>query len=87
MAFSSQPSAPRVMAGGVQAGFTLWGNPQAVEDLRPFEASAGHGIDIDLQLLTPVDRRMLRAARLDALLDSPHAFTPTYVGHVRWSGV
>jgi GNAT superfamily N-acetyltransferase len=39
---------------------------------------------LDLQLLTPVDWRVLRAARLQALLDSPHAFTSTYAHESRW---
>jgi ribosomal protein S18 acetylase RimI-like enzyme len=39
---------------------------------------------LDLQLLTPVDWRVLRAARLQALLDSPHAFTSSYAHESRW---
>jgi ribosomal protein S18 acetylase RimI-like enzyme len=33
---------------------------------------------LDLDLLTPADWRVLRAARLQALLNSPYAFTSTY---------
>jgi GNAT superfamily N-acetyltransferase len=39
---------------------------------------------LDLQLLTPVDWRVLRAARLRALLESPHAFTSSYANESRW---
>jgi GNAT superfamily N-acetyltransferase len=39
---------------------------------------------LDLQLLTPVDWRLLRTARLKALLDSPHAFTSHYAHEVGW---
>ena len=37
-----------------------------------------------LHLLRPVDWRVLRAARLQALLDSPHAFTSSYAQELRW---
>ena len=37
---------------------------------------------LDLQVLTPVDWPLLKAARLDALRDSPHAFMSRY--DVEW---
>jgi GNAT superfamily N-acetyltransferase len=40
---------------------------------------------LELDLLTPLDWRMLRAARLYALLDSPDAFTPSYAVESTWS--
>jgi GNAT superfamily N-acetyltransferase len=40
---------------------------------------------LDLCLLTPTDWRVLRAARLRALLDSPHAFTSSYAREAGWS--
>jgi ribosomal protein S18 acetylase RimI-like enzyme len=41
-------------------------------------------LTLDLQMLTPVDWRVLRAARLRALLDSPNAFTSSYVDESGW---
>jgi ribosomal protein S18 acetylase RimI-like enzyme len=38
-----------------------------------------------LDLLAPVDWQVLRAARLEALLDSPHAFTSSYDHEFRWT--
>ena len=40
---------------------------------------------LDLQLLSPVDWRILRAARLRALQDSPHAFLSRYDNELRLS--
>jgi predicted GNAT family acetyltransferase len=40
---------------------------------------------LELDLLTPLDWRVLRAARLCALLDSPDAFTSSYTGESAWS--
>ena len=40
---------------------------------------------LELDLLTPLDWRMLRAARLYALLDSPDAFTSSYADESAWS--
>ena len=40
---------------------------------------------LELDLLTPRDWRMLRAARLYALLDSPDAFTSSYADESTWS--
>ena len=40
---------------------------------------------LELDLLTPLDWRMLRAARLYALLDSPDAFTSSYADESTWS--
>jgi RimJ/RimL family protein N-acetyltransferase len=40
---------------------------------------------LELDLLTPFDWRMLRAARLYALLDSPDAFTSSYADEAAWS--
>lgn len=40
---------------------------------------------LELDLLTPRDWRMLRAARLYALLDSPEAFTSSYADESVWS--
>jgi ribosomal protein S18 acetylase RimI-like enzyme len=37
-----------------------------------------------LQFLTPTDWRVLRDARLQALRDSPHAFTSSYANESRW---
>src|SRR5688500_11054284 len=39
---------------------------------------------MDLQLLRPVDWRVLQAARLEALLESPHAFTSSYAEESAW---
>jgi len=39
---------------------------------------------LELDLLTPVDWRVLRAARLYALLDSPDAFTSSYAYESAW---
>ena len=39
---------------------------------------------LDLQLLAPPDWRVLRAARLQALLDSPHAFMSSYAHESGW---
>jgi ribosomal protein S18 acetylase RimI-like enzyme len=41
-------------------------------------------LTLNLDLLAPVDWRVLRAARLQALLDSPHAFTSSYAYESRW---
>ena len=41
-------------------------------------------LTLNLDLLAPVDWRMLRAARLKALLDSPDAFTSSYAHESRW---
>jgi L-amino acid N-acyltransferase YncA len=40
---------------------------------------------LELDLLTPLDWRMLRAVRLYALLDSPDAFTSSYADESAWS--
>jgi ribosomal protein S18 acetylase RimI-like enzyme len=40
---------------------------------------------LELDLLTPFDWRMLRAARLYALLDSPDAFASSYADESAWS--
>jgi GNAT superfamily N-acetyltransferase len=39
---------------------------------------------LELDLLTPLDWRVLRAARLYALLDSPCAFTSSYPHELAW---
>jgi ribosomal protein S18 acetylase RimI-like enzyme len=39
---------------------------------------------LSLQLLTPADWRLLRAARLEALRDSPHAFMSSYARESGW---
>jgi ribosomal protein S18 acetylase RimI-like enzyme len=39
---------------------------------------------LELELLTPLDWDVLRAARLYALLDSPDAFTSSYADESRW---
>jgi ribosomal protein S18 acetylase RimI-like enzyme len=39
---------------------------------------------LNLDLLSPLDWRVLRAARLQALLDSPHAFTSSYARESGW---
>jgi ribosomal protein S18 acetylase RimI-like enzyme len=39
---------------------------------------------LHLELLVPVDWQMLRAARLEALRDSPYAFTSTYALESEW---
>lgn len=41
-------------------------------------------LTLDLDLLAPTDWRLLRAARLAALLDSPHAFTSSYAHESGW---
>jgi ribosomal protein S18 acetylase RimI-like enzyme len=41
-------------------------------------------LTLNLDLLAPLDWRVLRAARLRALLDSPHAFTSNYAYESRW---
>jgi ribosomal protein S18 acetylase RimI-like enzyme len=40
---------------------------------------------LDLKLLTPLDWRVLRKARLEAILDSPHAFTSSYIRELLWT--
>jgi hypothetical protein len=40
---------------------------------------------LELELLTPLDWRMLRAVRLYALLDSPDAFTSSHAEESAWS--
>jgi ribosomal protein S18 acetylase RimI-like enzyme len=40
---------------------------------------------LNLDLLAPADWRTFRAARLAALLDSPHAFTSSYACESDWS--
>ena len=40
---------------------------------------------LDLQLLTPLDWRLLRETRLEALRGSPHAFASTYARESGWS--
>jgi ribosomal protein S18 acetylase RimI-like enzyme len=40
---------------------------------------------LNLYLLTPADWWLLRRARLEALLDSPQAFTSSYRQEARWS--
>jgi ribosomal protein S18 acetylase RimI-like enzyme len=69
----------------------------AVDLTRPMAQAGDSGSDhatndddrpessLDLYSLTPVDWWALRAARLQALLDSPHAFTSTYAREWRWS--
>jgi GNAT superfamily N-acetyltransferase len=42
-------------------------------------------LTLDLDLLAPAEWRVLRAARLGALLDSPHAFTSSYAREADWS--
>jgi ribosomal protein S18 acetylase RimI-like enzyme len=41
-------------------------------------------LTLNLDLLAPVEWRVLRAARLQALLDSPHAFTSSYAHEFGW---
>jgi ribosomal protein S18 acetylase RimI-like enzyme len=41
-------------------------------------------LTLNLDLLAPADWRVLRAARLDALLDSPAAFTFSYAREAQW---
>jgi GNAT superfamily N-acetyltransferase len=41
-------------------------------------------LELQQQLLAPADWRVLRAARLRALLDSPHAFTSNYALESNW---
>jgi GNAT superfamily N-acetyltransferase len=41
-------------------------------------------LTLDMDLLVPADWRVLRAARLNALLDSPRAFTSTYAHESDW---
>jgi hypothetical protein len=40
---------------------------------------------LELDLLSPLDWRVLRAARLRALVDSPDAFTSSYAHESAWS--
>jgi ribosomal protein S18 acetylase RimI-like enzyme len=40
---------------------------------------------LNLELLTPRDWRLLRGARLQALLDSPQAFTSSYARELAWT--
>jgi ribosomal protein S18 acetylase RimI-like enzyme len=44
-------------------------------------------LTLNLDLLAPADWRMLRAARLGALLDSPRAFTSSYAREYEWGEV
>jgi ribosomal protein S18 acetylase RimI-like enzyme len=39
---------------------------------------------LELQFLAPVDWGVLQTARLEALLDSPHAFTSSYAHELGW---
>jgi hypothetical protein len=39
---------------------------------------------LELDLLSPLDWRVLRAARLRALVDSPDAFTSSYAHESAW---
>jgi len=41
-------------------------------------------LTLNLDLLAPADWRVLRGARLQALLDSPHAFTSSYADESKW---
>jgi ribosomal protein S18 acetylase RimI-like enzyme len=41
-------------------------------------------LTLDLDLLAPADWRVLRAARLGALLDSPRAFASSYAHEYEW---
>ena len=41
-------------------------------------------LTLNLDLLTPADWRVLRAARLEALLDSPSAFASRYDHESTW---
>jgi GNAT superfamily N-acetyltransferase len=41
-------------------------------------------LTLDLDMLAPADWRVLRAARLRALLDSPHAFASSYARESDW---
>jgi GNAT superfamily N-acetyltransferase len=41
-------------------------------------------LTLTLNLLAPADWRVLRAARLEALLDSPAAFTSSYAREAQW---
>jgi ribosomal protein S18 acetylase RimI-like enzyme len=42
---------------------------------------------LTVQLLKPVDWRVLRRARLEALIDSPQAFTSSHATESRWAEV
>jgi ribosomal protein S18 acetylase RimI-like enzyme len=42
-------------------------------------------LTLNLDMLAPADWRVLRAARLAALLDSPHAFASSYARESDWS--
>ena len=42
-------------------------------------------LTLNLDLLAPVDWPVLRAARLEALLDSPAAYTSSYACEAQWS--
>jgi ribosomal protein S18 acetylase RimI-like enzyme len=55
------------------------GSRRATSDFDRPESSLG------LHSLAPVDWQALRAARLQALLDSPHAFTSSYAREWLWS--
>jgi ribosomal protein S18 acetylase RimI-like enzyme len=44
-------------------------------------------LTLDLDVLAPADWRVLRAARLGALLDSPRAFTSSYAREYEWGEV
>jgi ribosomal protein S18 acetylase RimI-like enzyme len=44
-------------------------------------------LTLNLDLLAPTDWRVLRAARLGALLDSPRAFTSSYAREYEWGEV
>jgi hypothetical protein len=41
-------------------------------------------LTLNLDMLAPADWQVLRAARLRALLDSPHAFTSSYARESDW---
>jgi ribosomal protein S18 acetylase RimI-like enzyme len=54
-------------------------------DVTKKSLQRGNSGPLNLRSLTPGDWPMLRASRLQALLNSPHAFTSTYAREAGWS--
>jgi ribosomal protein S18 acetylase RimI-like enzyme len=55
-----------------------------LDSQRPPNGSPMVELTLNLEFLAPVDWRVLRAARLEALLDSPHSFVSSYAHESVW---
>jgi ribosomal protein S18 acetylase RimI-like enzyme len=70
----------------LRAGFTPATNLQRVELPATVELHRELVMTstLELQFLAPTDWRLLRSARLEALMDSPRAFTSSYARESEW---